>query len=501
MRFDQFLIDKYRTIASQIGFVLILIGGLILIPLLILPFFPDQIEYYPVFVMTAIPLIIVGAIFVLRFRNIRSQPLMTHEAGVIVLFAWISAFLFSAIPFIKVLHLSFPLALFESVSAWTTTGLSVVDVSKAPNIILFWRSIMQLAGGAGFAIMMVAALTGLSGSGLSKAEGRSDQLVPQIRRSAQIVLIIYSIYLGFGIIAYSFAGMTFFDAINHTFCAISTGGFSTQTDSIGYWNSLKIELVTIILMILGNLNFVSAYLLLKLRFRSFFRNGEVHLFIVLTYIAIIILFIFTSSVIYSDLSKSIRVAIFEAISALTTTGYSTVSYHNWNDGGIMLLIILMLIGGGACSTAGGIKQYRIYLLLKSLIWEIKRWLSPPNAITQPYIWESEKKNYIHNQQIGTIALFFFLYIITYFIGSFTIALTGVPLRSAFFEFASALGTVGLSVGVTSATMVPAILWAEIVGMFLGRLEFFIIFVSLIAIFKDTVRIIQMNIFRLKRKRI
>ncbi|MDO9547856.1 MAG: TrkH family potassium uptake protein [Candidatus Marinimicrobia bacterium] len=484
MRIDYILITKYRIIGSHIGFVLFLIGLLTLTPLLILFFFPEELHFSMAFIAPAVLLMASGGLLYRWFRDVRSQPLLTHEAGIIVLFAWISAFIFSAFPFMKVLSLSFPLALFESVSAWTTTGLSVVDVTGAPRIILLWRSIMQLAGGAGFAIMMIAALTGVAGAGLSEAEGRSDQLIPQVRRSAQMVLLIYTAYLVFGVSAYILVGMSLFDAVNHTFSAISTGGFSTHVESVGFWDSAKIEGITIILMILGNLNFVSAYLLIRFRFRSFFRNGEIRIFAVLIILASLILFFSTATSLYPLLSKSIRVSIFEITSALTTTGFSTVSYTPWNDCGIIVLIILMLIGGGTCSTAGGIKQYRVYLLLKAIGWEIHRMLSPANAISQPYIRESDRKTYISDRQIKTVSLFFFIYIMVYLCGSLVLSTTGIPLREAFFEFASALGTVGLSVGVTSVNMSPVVLWTEITGMFLGRLEFFIIIVSIVKLSKD-----------------
>jgi len=268
--------------------------------------------------------------------------------------------------------------------------------------------------------------------------------------------------------------------------------FPPKPNSIGHWNSPAIEAVTIILMIFGNLNFIIAYLLLQLRFRAFLKNGEVRLFAFLLIIGAVILFFHSTTILYGNISKSIRVAIFEVVSALTTTGFSTVSYNTWNDGGLTLLIILMLIGGGACSTAGGIKQYRIYILLKALVWEIRKWLYPPNAIIQPYIWESDRKYFISERQIKTISLFLFLYLLTYFLGTFAIVLHGIPLRDALFEFASALGTVGLSIGVTSVHMSPSILWIEMIGMFLGRLEFFIIIVSLITLIKDIWRSIIMK---------
>jgi trk system potassium uptake protein TrkH len=131
--------------------------------------------------------------------------------------------------------LNFTQAVFESTSGWTTTGLSVVDVSVAPRLVLLYRSLMQLAGGAGLAVIMLSALAGPAGTGLSAAEGRADQLVPNVRRSAKLVVTIYSGYVIFGGVALNLAGMGWFDALNHAFAAISTGGFSTRAESIGSW--------------------------------------------------------------------------------------------------------------------------------------------------------------------------------------------------------------------------------------------------------------------------
>lgn len=160
--------------------------------------------------------------------------------------------------------LNFTQALFESVSGWTTTGLSVVDVTQCSRLILLWRSIMQLAGGAGLAIIMLAAIVGPVGPALSIAEGRTDQLVPHVRKSAKMVLLIYAGYAAVGILAYHLAGLPLFDSINHSFAAISTGGFSTQPESIGHWDSVLVEAVTLPLMIKTRKFVVMSYISLGL---------------------------------------------------------------------------------------------------------------------------------------------------------------------------------------------------------------------------------------------
>jgi trk system potassium uptake protein TrkH len=189
--------------------------------------------------------------------------------------------------------------------------------------------------------------------------------------------------------------------------------------------------------------------------------------------------------VYPTLGKASRVAIFETVTALSTTGFSTVGYGNWNALGWLVLIGLMLVGGGTGSTAGGIKQYRIYALYRGLLWEMKGMLLPKNTITEPDIWQGEQRQFLSDSRLRQTGLFVFLYLITFGLGSGIIAAHGYSLPESLFEFGSALGTVGLSVGVTAATAPLGVLWTEIAGMMLGRLEFFTIFIGLTKIVTDT----------------
>jgi trk system potassium uptake protein TrkH len=481
---------SYAGILHYIGLILILGGVLMLSPLLCLFFYPQEMALASGFAAPAIVMLSLGVLFWRLFKSKNSQSLDIEQGAVIIVLSWMMVCLFSAWPFITIQKLGFTQAIFESVSGWTTTGLSVINVEQATHLILLWRSIMQLAGGAGLAIIMLATIVGPTGPALGIAEGRSQQLVPQVRHSAKLVMMIYAGYAVLGVVAYSFAGMEFFDSVNHTFAAISTGGFSTKTDSIGHWNSLSIEAVTLPLMILGNLNFLTAYLLLHGKIRAVSKNGEVRLMMLLVPVCALALFSLVCTSLYPTLSKSVRVAVFETVTALTTTGFSTVGYGNWNEFGVFILILLMLIGGGTCSTAGGIKQYRVYALYKSLIWEVKSFFLPRMAVRENYIWQGEQKDFISEARIRQIGTFLFLYLITYVLGSLVIAATGVSLKDSLFEFASALGTVGLSIGVTSPQASPVILWTEIVGMFLGRLEFFVIISGVMKILGDSYKFVR-----------
>jgi len=278
--------------------------------------------------------------------------------------------------------------------------------------------------------------------------------------------------------------MSLFDAVNHAFAAVSTGGFSTRTESIGYWNSTAIEAVTLPLMLLGNLSFVTAWLLWRGRLRMVARNGEMRLLVVLIPLSVAAMFLFTSRALYPQLGKSIRVALFETVAAITTTGFSTVSYGNWNAFGLFLLIILMLIGGGTCSTAGGIKQFRVYLLWRMVLWEIKRFLIPRTAVLERPIWEGNRRVFVDDARIRQMMVFIFVYLAIYAIGVMILCACGFDLVDSLFEFASAIGTVGLSVGVTTAQMPHLALWSETAAMFLGRLEFIVVIVSLLKIGGD-----------------
>ncbi|MCU0612304.1 MAG: TrkH family potassium uptake protein, partial [Candidatus Eisenbacteria bacterium] len=420
---------------------------------------------------------------------VRPANLSIQEGGVVVLLGWTTVIVFSAWPLMWAAGLSFSRAVFESVSGWTTTGLSVVDVTRASPMILLWRSCMQLAGGAGLAIIMLSAIVGPTGVGVSAAEGRGDQLAPHVRKSARLVLIIYAGYAVLGTLAYRIAGMSLFDAVNHAFPAVSTGGFSSRVESIGYWDSWAIEAVTLVLMLLGNLSFVTAWFLLRGRLRAVVRNGEVRLMGVLIPTSAVIAFLFTCQRLYPHTGKAARVAIFETISALTTTGFSTVGYRDWSGTGVLVLIVLMLIGGGTCSTAGGIKQFRVYLLWKLLVWEIRRALLPRTAVMERALWEGEGYVSADDARVRQVCVFVFLYMTTYLVGSLMLCGCGSALGDSLFEMASAIGTVGLSKGVTSYSMPSVALWTETLAMFLGRLEFIVVIVSLLKLTKDGIRIV------------
>lgn len=491
MRPQTYLASRYRAIVSYLGLVLFMGAMIMLSPLLVLFWWPDELTHVRAFLLPAGVMGVTGLLLwrVLRLRH--EATLSLQEGGVIVMLSWLFVCLFSAWPFTLGLGLTFRQALFESVSGWTTTGLSVVDVTQTPRVFLLWRSLMQLVGGAGLAIVMLSSIIGSTGAALSAAEGR-DQLLPQIRRSAILVLVIYSSYVLVGVVALRVAGMNWFDAVNHAFCALSTGGFSTRPESIGYWDAVAVEAVTLALMVLGNLSFLTAWVMMRGRFRAVFRNGELRLFVFLVALGSATVFLLSTAELYQTLAKRVRVAVFEVVSALTTTGYSTVGYNDWNGFGVFVLIVLMFVGGGTSSTAGGLKQFRVYVLLKSAAEELKRMLLPRTAIVETPLWVGEHPRFLEDSTVRRVSAFTFIYICVFVIGVAIMTGSGYSLQDSIFEYASTVGTVGLSVGVTSASAPAAVHWAQIVGMFLGRLEFFVVLSGLTKLGRDAWEVLRVH---------
>lgn len=484
MQLNHRIIESYKIALGYIGILTMIIGGIMLLPLLVLLAFPEESGYAVNFIVPAVIALLTGFLLSFFMRGEKKQQLTLRQDTVIVVSVWLLATLFSALPFMLSKQLNFTQAYFEAMSGWTTTGLSVVDVTVTPKIYLMFRSIMQFFGGVGLVLVMLSALSGTYGMRLYHAEGHSDKLLPNLAKSARVIMSIYAGYVIAGTILYVLFGMPLFDAINHSLSALSTGGFSTQTDSIGAYKSLPIELVTIILMLLGTTNFAAHLLLIKGKFKNFFRVGEMRFMFVLLGFTIPIVSFVSLNRIYGSVSQGLRVSVFQVITALSTTGYSTVGFSDWPTFPVFSIIILMLIGGGAGSTAGGIKFGRIYLMVKAFLWNLKRKFRPEHMVNEDFIYRPEGRLYIDEKHLSEASNYVFIYMVILSLGVSIMTVYGYSLQDSLFEFASTLGTVGLSVGVTAPTTPPVVLWTQIVGMLFGRLEIYVIFIAFIKIFKD-----------------
>ena len=486
MHYAGYLRQRYAAVLSYIGGSLIVVAALFLLPLLVAPFYPAESRWIPAFIGSALPMGLLG--FVLwRIPHSRqaSHTISVPDGAVVVVLVWLLVIAFGAIPFVATMRLRPHLALFESVSEFTTTGLSVIEPERAPRTLLFFRSLAQLIGGAGFALIVLSSIIpGPAGGGLFAAEGRSSRFVPNIRGSGNIVLRIYLVYTVTGAVALRLAGMGWFDAVNHAFASISTGGFSTRTASIGHWNSAAIEAVVAVLMFLGSFNFMTAYALYRGRFRIVARNGELRFGLALLAVALLVVLAGVGLSVHAHVGEGLRASMFEVVSALTSTGFASTNMLRWPDLGWLVIVGLMLISGGAESTAGGIKQFRIYVLLRSVAWEIRQVFQPRHAVNEPEIWRAEGREYLSPAQVREVGLYVFLYLAVLFVGSGVVVAHGHTLRDSVFEFSSALGTVGLTSGITTPDAPPSLLLTLIAGMLLGRLEALTIVVGLTKLLSD-----------------
>lgn len=482
-RYCAYLRERYSSLGAYIGLLFVIIGLIIISPIALLLAFPTESDITSGFLWPGLILAAIGLAlwFVLKTRL--DGTLSIAEGAAVVVIAWSAAVIVGAVPFYWS-GMNVTQAVFESTSGWTTTGLSVADLSHMSPLLLFFRSLMQLAGGAGLAIIMLSTIGGPLGAGLSAAEGRSEQLVPHVRQSARIVIKLYGVYILLGFTGLMISGMGWFDAVNHSFCAVSTGGFSTRVDSVGFWNSPAVEVVLMILMILGATNFLTIYTLCQGHWITVVRNGELRIMGILLPLSAMILIFCGSVFVYRDSSEQVRLAIFQTVSALSTTGYATASMSVWNGVGLLIITVLMLIGGGSGSTAGGIKQHRIYLAIKGLKRDLTEAFMPEYTVREEVMWAGNRRGFLKESELRKGISYIVLYLFIWLIGSCALTAFGHPPLDSLFEFASALGTVGLSVGVTCAEAASGQLWVEIAGMLLGRLEFFVIFWGVVKIGKD-----------------
>lgn len=476
MKITNFFKDK-----NNFGKLILLIGILIAMPLLILPFYPSDLKYALSFCIPSVFSIIIGMLLTITLKkesnDLQWIKLLKHS-HITVLFTWIYGFVAGAIPFVISGQLTFSKALFEAVSGWTTTGLSVMNVENTPAIFLFHRSFMQFCGGLGFVMVMVMFLQGKQAMNLFSAEGHPDKLMPNLKKTARITLSMFVTLLVAGSLGYIFLGMPVFDSVLHAMSALSTGGFSTKTDSIGAYNSIGIEAVTILLMVIGTTNFAVLLLLMRRKFKQVAKISEVRFMVLIlaTFTALVSALLLYK--VYSSVGESFRVAIFNVVSALSTTGFSTVTYNDWPPVAIGLLIILMLIGGGIGSTAGGIKLTRVYIVLRATYENLIKRISPSRKVSAPFFYRAQGKTPLERELIEDTRGFVTFYILIYIIGALLLSLTSnSSIVDSMFEFASAFGTVGLSIGVTTPDMNTGTLSILTLGMILGRLEIFIVLIG------------------------
>ncbi len=471
---------NWRVIIRILGTLLIGEGGFMLLSAIVSFIYKENDGFF--IAVSAIITSISGLVLFLSTNNSNYQ-IGKREGYVIVTLAWIIFSFFGCLPFILTNSIpSFTNAFFETVSGFTTTGASILDnIESLSHGILFWRSITQWLGGMGIIVMSLAILPilGIGGMELFIAEVPGltpDKLHPRITETAKRLWGIYIIYTLAETILLMFGGMNFFDAINHSFTTMATGGYSTKQASIAFFNSPYIEYVITIFMFLAGTNFTLSYFAMRLNFKKLFRNEEFKF-----YLGFVLLFTFIITVgLHSSkeypFEKSFRYAIFQVVSIITTTGFVTANYLKWIPVLSVIIFACMFFGGSAGSTGGGIKIVRILLLLKNSFLELKRLLHPSAVIPV----QLSKKS-IPPQIISIVLAFVAFYLFTMVISTIFMSALGLDLESSMGAVAASLGNIGPGIGsvgpIENFNHIPhAGKWFLSFLMVLGRLELFTVLV-------------------------
>jgi trk system potassium uptake protein TrkH len=481
--------QEYQRVLAYTGLLIFGIGVILFTPFLVLLLKPLTWDDAWPFLAPGGGSMLIGWGLWRALRGADSQYLPTREAAVVMSIGWLLAMVIGGLPFLLGGQLRWLDSLYEAMSGWTGTGLTMFRrVEMVPPIYLLWRSIMEYLGSAGFAVMMLSALIGPEAIGLYQAEARSDHLVPSILDTTRLFMKMYGLYLVMGTILYRLVGMTFFDGLNHAMAALAAGGFSTHSESIGYFDRVSVELVTIFLMLLGSSNFAIHFSLYRTRSWQALRDSEIYALLVLLGILIPLTYLGISipngSVTYDSFPHTLRIATFQAISASTTTGFGTADLSKWGDLSLFALTLLMIAGGGTGGTGGGIKLSRLVALSQAVVWAVRHRLFPESVVLRHAVYRQGKLKSISDKELLDVAVVVSLYVLTFLIGTTIFMLHGVPLAKAGLEFSSSLSTVGLSAGITGPTMAPALKITQIAGMWLGRLEFVAVIVALNRLLRD-----------------
>lgn len=479
------IISPMSAVFGYTGFNMILVGFAMLLTLLTLIAYPEEITYAKYFIIPAIPSIIIGLCFFLPIYKKDKIDLERKHDYLIVFLSWIVAILICSLPYLLTGDYSFTESMFESTSGLTTTGLTVMNPDTLPKIFLMFRSITLYVGGIGIILIMTSLFASSFGIRLYNAEGHQNNLIPNVIMSARIIVLIYTGYILMGIILYVLFGMPAFDAINHSIAAVANGGFSTRSASIGYYNSVPIEIISMVLMILGGTNFLLNLMIIRGKFKPFLKHCENRVSIILWIIFVPILSFVLLGSLCATFGESFRVALFQIVSAMATAGFQTVeTFEVWPAAALLILSMFMIIGFQAGSTAGGIKEYRIAIAAKSIYYDIKSKLSKKREIFPKKVNIYGEDKDLTDDRVTEAHNFAVVYIVIIFIGTLIYTLCGHSVEKSLFEFSSILGCVGLSAGITGMGASNFVNWVAIIGMIIGRLDIYPIFLIGLATLQD-----------------
>jgi len=479
------ILEKIKGILKIQSSLFIILGFILLIPLIICFINKESSEMYYTYLLSSG--ISFGVGILLRTMTNKTKIKITLSTSMIICaVAWLSISLIGAIPFMIGIEKGFVDSFFESVSGFTTTGITVFQgLDDMPLSIIFWRSLIQWVGGLG--ILTFFLFVTFSGEGdiwqLFSAEGHkinSSRPVPNVFDTVKILWLIYGSLTILEAIILKFLGLSMFDALTHSMTSLSTGGFSGYDASIayfaeaGYKNYKAIEYVITLFMLFGGMNFLIHYKIIFDTPRYLLEDTETKNYfkIILGFTALMIFSMYMMQIdIFSNIEEIFRKTIFQVVSVITTTGFGTqdIGSDFFPAFSKQLFLILMVIGGSVGSTSGGIKVIRITILSKLFKREIKKIRLPNKAVTPVVLSNS----IISSDEIYRISGLFFGWLLIIFIGSgITAVFSDLDAFQSISGMTSAMGNIGpfyFSVE-KMASLSPIIKLTYVFGMLAGRLE-------------------------------
>lgn len=477
------------TVIQRVTGILLMLFSIVLVPPMLIDLWYAE-GASSVFFISYLSTLLTGIVLWLPVRHIKTE-LRLRDGFVVVVMFWTLGSAMGALPLYLYSPLNMPLvdAVFESVSAITTTGATVMSgLDSMPHAILYHRSQLHFLGGMGIIVLAVAILPmlGIGGMQLYKAEApgpvKDSKLTPRITETAKALWYVYLTLNIACILSFWLAGMPLFDAVNHAFSALSLGGFSTHDASIGHYNNPAIEAVTVVFMFLGGVNFALHFIAFRrISVKPFTHDVEFRAYFMLLFsmALICVMFLYFSGTASGE--HALRSGIFHAVSIMTTTGLLTLDgYSSWPGFLAVMLVFSSFIGACAGSTGGGMKVIRVLLLIKQWGREMLR-LIHPSAQVVVKINKSPVSEDIMNAVWG----FASAYVTVIAILMLLLMASGLDQVTAFSAVAACLNNMGAGLGDVSSTfgnLNDFAKWVLSFAMLLGRLEVFTLLVLLMPAF-------------------
>ena len=478
---------QYQVVLKILGILLILFSSTLLPPLVVSQLFADGAG--KPFVISFLTILVTGLGLWLPTARVK-RDLRFRDGFMVVVLFWTVLAAAGAIPFYLsgAPALSVTDAFFESMSGLTTTGATVITgLDDLPASIRYYRQQLQWLGGMGIIVLAVAIMPmlGIGGMQLYRAETpgpmKDTKLTPRITETAKALWYIYLGLTAACAVSYWIAGMGWFDAIGHSFSTVAIGGFSTHDQSIGFFNNGLIDFVAVVFMLIAGINFSLHFVAWRRgTIGVYLRDPEAMVFLAILLVAVILALVTLYGYALFEGAEIVRQGVFQVVSIVTTTGYTTGGYYWWPSFLPLMLLLLSCVGGCAGSTAGGIKVIRIILLYKQGRREMVR-LVHPSALLSIKLGGKP----VPDDVIDAVWAFFSLYVLSFAVLGLAVAATGTDLVTALSAVAACLNNLGPGLGAVAenyAALDSAAKWILTGAMLLGRLELFTLLVLFTATF-------------------